>query len=94
MGGVGVDISSEEEVGSGIGRVGLGVGQVVLVVLGVVGGHLAAQLQSGLHERVHGSHAACRFSLLLPAHLSSPNPPNHCTAHMLWLESGKDQTTL
>ena len=68
VGGVGLNISSEEEVRSGVGRVGLGVGQVVLVVLGVVGGHLAAQLQSGLHERVHGSHGG-GFSPLLPAHL-------------------------
>ena len=51
---------------------GLGVGQVVLVVsLWVVGGHVGAQFQAGLDERVHGSHAACGFPPLLPAHLTT-----------------------
>ena len=88
MGGVGVvDISSEEEVRSRIGGVGLGMGQVVLVVsLWVVGGHVGAQLQAGLDERVHGSHAACGFPPLLPAHLTVHHPcqalprPSHALA--------------
>ena len=69
-------------------------GEVVLVVLGIVAGHITAQLQARFHERVHGGHARGVFSLLLPAHLLLPALAGQTTPHILPLQLAPNQTTL
>ena len=94
VGGVGVDLATKQQVRPWVGGVGLGVGEGVLVVLGIVAGHITAQLQARFHERIHGGHARGVLSLLLPAHLLLPALAGQTTPHILPLQSAPNQTTL